>query len=301
MNVLIIGGNKFFGKRVAANFLAIGAKVTLLNRGNVADSFGSTVSRILSDRNDSENILRQDSNSFWDIIIDQISLSPADAKSLIKIFGHRANHFVVISSQAVYGFGKYLTEDDFEPRFYEIPSDPLSYADSKRACEKILAESGLPVTFIRLPVVLGADDYTGRLEFHIDRIAKKLPIYLPSPNAICSFISSSDAADGICHMALKKIIGPVNITPEDSLSLKEFLTIIHSRVGGEIELTDIESKETKSPYGFAGDIVMSPSRSKSLGFEAASFDNWLSKLIDEVSSDLRNGSNALKLGKHESK
>ncbi|MFE6799688.1 NAD-dependent epimerase/dehydratase family protein [Paenibacillus chitinolyticus] len=51
-NVLILGGTRFFGKKLAANLLRGGADVTILTRGSIADSFGPGVKRLHADRTD---------------------------------------------------------------------------------------------------------------------------------------------------------------------------------------------------------------------------------------------------------
>lgn len=48
--VLVIGGNRYFGKRLVSHLLERGDDVTLLNRGNLDDGFGDRVRRIKMDR-----------------------------------------------------------------------------------------------------------------------------------------------------------------------------------------------------------------------------------------------------------
>ncbi len=50
MKILVLGGNRFFGKRLVASFLEKGAEVVLLNRGQIKDDFGNHVQRIILDR-----------------------------------------------------------------------------------------------------------------------------------------------------------------------------------------------------------------------------------------------------------
>lgn len=52
MNVLVIGGNRFFGRHLVDLLLKEGIGVTLLNRGNLDDRFGEQIRRLKSDRQD---------------------------------------------------------------------------------------------------------------------------------------------------------------------------------------------------------------------------------------------------------
>lgn len=45
-NILILGGTRFFGKRLVRLLLDEGFKVTIATRGNTSDEFGDQVERI---------------------------------------------------------------------------------------------------------------------------------------------------------------------------------------------------------------------------------------------------------------
>lgn len=49
-NILILGGTRFFGKRLVELLLEEGHKVTIATRGNTPDSFGEQVDRLQIDR-----------------------------------------------------------------------------------------------------------------------------------------------------------------------------------------------------------------------------------------------------------
>ena len=50
MHVLVIGGNRFMGLSLVWRLLFGGHRVTVLNRGNLADPFGDRVERVRVDR-----------------------------------------------------------------------------------------------------------------------------------------------------------------------------------------------------------------------------------------------------------
>lgn len=52
MNILMLGGTRFFGVQTVEALLERGHTVTIATRGNVPDKFGTSVSRIIFDRTD---------------------------------------------------------------------------------------------------------------------------------------------------------------------------------------------------------------------------------------------------------
>ena len=52
MNILVIGGTRFFGIPMIEELLKSGHDVTIATRGLSADSFGSRVKRLILDRTD---------------------------------------------------------------------------------------------------------------------------------------------------------------------------------------------------------------------------------------------------------
>jgi nucleoside-diphosphate-sugar epimerase len=80
MKALIVGGNRFFGKKLAQQLVEAGHEVTLLNRGNIDDGLVSQVSRLKCDRQDRAGLRTAKGNSEWDVIIDQVCFSAKDAK-----------------------------------------------------------------------------------------------------------------------------------------------------------------------------------------------------------------------------
>lgn len=71
-NILVIGGNRFFGKRLIGKLIANGDQVTVLNRGNLDDGFGNKVERIVCDRDDVQKLKSSVQNKNWDIVYDQV-------------------------------------------------------------------------------------------------------------------------------------------------------------------------------------------------------------------------------------
>lgn len=286
MNILILGGNRFFGKKLAHKLLDDGHELTLLNRGNIKDELGDKVSRIKCDRTNPVDLQKSVGNTKWDIVYDQICYTAKEARGAVKVFKDNIGHYIFTSSQSVYGPNPNLTEDFFEPHNYtyqEVATKEKNYAEAKRQSEAaFFGEKDFPVTAVRFPIVLGADDYTERLLFHIKNIAQENEIFFPTPDAKISFISSDDAAEVLYFLGNKSPKGPINAASADPISLEEFSKEIERLVGKKILLAENPTDENQSPYGIESDWFMDIGKLKSLGLTPCPIKSWLGDEVQAV-------------------
>lgn len=286
MRILIIGGNRFFGKRLAQT-LSKDHDLTLLNRGNLDDGLGSNVVRLQCDRRDGrafESIISRQVN--WDVVFDNCCYQADEAIDICKIFKGKVNKYIFISSQSVYGEGSDLVEADFDPRNFEYTSMANRfemYAEAKKQAEAVLfKEATFPIIAVRFPIVMGLDDYSERLLFHINKIKKQEPIYFPNIEAKISFIDSQDAADALAQLMDRDYQGPLNIASSSSIKLLEFVSLIEHNLGKKIVLTSKKDDSAHSPYGIQNDWVMNIKRMKELGIVTRDLSQWLPKLVEEL-------------------
>ena len=73
MNILVIGGTKFFGKHMVEALLKQGHDVTLATRGNTNNVFGDKVSYITVERTNPDSMKNALSGRHFDIVIDKIA------------------------------------------------------------------------------------------------------------------------------------------------------------------------------------------------------------------------------------
>ena len=69
MKVLVIGGNRFFGKKLCHLILKDHHELTILNRGNEEDDLGDQVDRIICDRNNFSQMETLIGTQKWDIVL----------------------------------------------------------------------------------------------------------------------------------------------------------------------------------------------------------------------------------------
>lgn len=282
MKILIIGGNRFFGKKLTARLVRGGHDVTLLNRGNVDDGFGDKIRRLQSDRKNTAELKKITAGQKWDIVYDQVCFDADEARAACEIFSGTVGHYIFTSSMSVYDLGEDLRESIFDPlmhRFTDTANPKTAYAEAKRQCEAVFFQSALlPVTAVRFPIVVGADDYTGRFQFHVNRIQKSEPLFFPAIQSQMSMISSDDAAAVLEFLGLRtdlKAVGPVNAASAEPIVLAEFIRAIEGMIDKKARLADAADDKNHSPYGIGGDWYMNTQKLQSLGFEAQPIREWL--------------------------
>ncbi|MBT4763201.1 MAG: NAD-dependent epimerase/dehydratase family protein [Bdellovibrionaceae bacterium] len=283
MNVLILGGNRFFGKKLTARLLEKNHTVTLLNRGNVDDGFADRVSRIKCDRNDKEAFDQAIAGQSWDVVYDQICFDFDMAKTACDVFYGKTKRYIFTSSKSVYKPGENLREADFDPSKHlvdKLETSSSNYAEAKRQAEVgFYRYAKFPVVSVRFPIVIGHDDYTERFKFHIKRIKNKQPIYFPNLDANITFITSDFAAEVLTALFDSSFEGPLNAASFKPIKLRRFIEIIENHVGEKMISTDDESEEFHSPYGIDSDWFMNSEGLLKLGLKGEEIEAWLPKML----------------------
>lgn len=280
MNILILGGNRFFGKKLAQLLVQDNHKVTLLNRGRVDDGLGDEVRRIICDRTDYNAMKSAMEDTSWDIVFDQVCFTYKDAKEAAALFDGKVAKYIHTSTVSVYDYGANLTEDKFDAQTYEFSeqiSDHMqNYKEAKRQAETAFAQlAKFPVTFVRIPVVIGSDDYTERFAFHLTHVRDGKPMYFPNLEARKSFITSDDAAKALYFLGQNDFTGAINVASPQPVSLKRLLQIIENKYNNKAVIATEHQGENHSPYGIEKDWFINTDLLKKLGLELVDIEKWL--------------------------
>ena len=280
MNILILGGNRFFGKKLAQLLVQDQHKVTLLNRGRVDDGLGNKVERITCDRTDYNALKSAVHDMSWDVVFDQVCFTYKDAKEAAELFEGKVAKYIHTSTVSVYDYGASLTEDKFDPQTYEfrekITDHMQNYKEAKRQAEAAFAQfAQFPVTFVRIPVVIGSDDYTERFDFHLSRVRDGKAMYFPNLEARKSFITSDDAAKALYFLGKNDFCGAINVASPQPVALKRLLQIIEEKYNKKAVIAAKHEGENHSPYGIEKDWFINTNLLKSLGLELVDIEKWL--------------------------
>lgn len=284
MKVLVLGGTRFFGKKLVQLLLADNCDVTIATRGITKDPFGDKVQRIQLDRTDFESLKHVANYADWDVVYDNLCYAPNDALHACKAFAGKVKRYIFTSSMSVYECNsKRKTEDDFIPYSYPITLGnrvDFEYGEGKKLSEAVFfPKASFPVCAVRFPIVLGEDDYTKRLQFHIEHIEKRLPIGVPNKDAILSFIHSDEAAAFLCSLKNATIEGPINACSSGEISVDEIISILENQTGKQANIKTEVSEEHLSPFGFPDSCYMDTTKAVQAGFSFQQLKDWYPRLV----------------------
>ncbi|WP_391120149.1 hypothetical protein [Psychrobacillus sp. L3] len=266
-----------------------GFDVTIATRGKTVDPFSTRVNRIVCDRLNLVESKECFKNEKWDIIFDQICYSSKEAIDAIEVFKDKTMKYVFTTSKSVYDEGNGevgYVEDDFIPTDYTIiegPKEEFSYMEGKRQAEAVFFQKApFPVVAVRFPIVIGLNDYTERLNFHIEKIANQEEIHLINPDACMDFISEEEAGQFLAWIGLSDFTGPINATSEGKLKLCELISIIEDKTKATAIISTTPSENNVSPYNIVQTWLISNEQAISLGYEFRDLNEYLSVLIEDA-------------------
>ncbi|MBY0385704.1 NAD-dependent epimerase/dehydratase family protein [bacterium] len=284
MNVLVLGGTRFFGKELVEKLIFNNISVSIATRGLTPDSFGANIQRYKIERADYDSMSALSKKSNWDVVIDQICYSPNEARISTDVFRKTAKKYILTSTASVYsGQGEHL-EEHYNPLEMSIKfgeRTDFDYSTSKRLAEAVFFQRAeFPVVAMRIPIVLGRSDYTKRLDFHIQKNFAQEPIFVPNMDAETSFISSTEAADFLFWLTTQNFKGPINACSNGTIRIKEILSLIESYSGKKFIFADESLEGNTTPLTGLYSSYVNNLRASNLGFKFQSLKEWLSKLIE---------------------
>ncbi len=284
MNVLIIGGNKFFGRQLAKRLLEAGTRVTLLNRGKQIDGLGvhQELERLVCDRTKESQMTELLKGRTFDAVVDQVCYDAPDARAACRIFRGKTPLYIFTSTVSVYnGLKKSgFSEEDYQPRGRKFEDVTLAqdYGEGKRQCETVFFDQGdFRVIAPRFPIVCGTDDPTGRLLFHVERVRDGRLIQIENVESRMTYISASEAGAVLHFLLTSGKEGPINVGSRDAISIAGLLDWIGKTVGRMPKVSTTEGDP--SPYGPETDFYPLVTKLESWGFTPSKLEDWLPALI----------------------
>ncbi len=293
MNILVLGGTRFFGKKLVELCIENGHDVTILTRGQSGNPFGTAVNQLIVDRDNHDALENALAHTTWDIVYDNICYSPNEAHTICELLKGKTKKLVFTSTLSTYEVdGKMKKEEDFDPYHYQIlmgDREEFSYGEGKRQAEAVLfKEASFPVVAVRFPIVMGEHDYTRRLHFHVERILHDQPISLPNIDAQMSYITDEEAAEFLYFVGVTPIEGPYNATASGAISLKELLALIEEESGKRAKISLVGGdEESQSPYGVPADWYMTNAKAEKAGFTFTQLRDWLPNLVKTLVKQLQ--------------
>ena len=287
MQILLFGGNRFFGRALARLLVEAGHDLTLLNRSGSGDAASLGARHLRCDRQDAA-ALREALGpaQSWDVVFDQVCFEATDARAVSAPLAGRVGHYVFTSSQAVYASGAAIQEEVFDPLTHPFTQDVRTkdnYAEAKRQCEAVFfGQSGFPITAVRLPIVAGVNDHTGRLHWHLQRVQGGEPIYFPRLEARLSLIHADDAAEVLRFLVGTGPVGALNAAAAEPLRLASLVDTVEAVADREAKLITTASEDAHSPYGIEQDWFMNVGKLGALGMHPRPISEWLQPTLKQM-------------------
>jgi len=288
--VLILGGTRFFGKKLVQYLIKNDDDVSIATRGKTNDDFGDSIRRFIIDRKSETDLMSLVNNGNWDIIYDNICYTPYDAQIAVRAFAGKARRYIFISTLSTYSAdGAVKLESDFDPYHYRFDFgdyENFSYADGKRAAEAVFyQQANFPITAVRFPIVLGTDDYTKRLHFHVERVKNGQEIGVDNLDAKMCFITSDEAAELLFWIGNVALDGPVNACSTNQLKIAEIFDIFEDIFGKKPIVTKSITDENRSPFNVTDSWYMDTSKARHAGFKFKNLHDWFPKLVAELAKE----------------
>jgi nucleoside-diphosphate-sugar epimerase len=292
--VLVLGGTRFFGQKLVERLIQAGHEVTILTRGQSDHPFGERVEQLIADRYQPEELAAAVENRTFDLVYDNICYSPNAAKQFCDIFNGKIGKLVFTSTLATYeASGEAHVETDFDPYTYEIvmgDTNDFSYGEGKRQAEAVFFQyAKFPVVAVRFPIVMGEDDYTRRLHFHIEHTLQGKPMGFVNMDAEMSFILAEEAADFLKFAGDTNIEGPFNATSTGTISLQHLIELVEEATSKRARIALLGNDESRSPYAIPKSWYMLPTKAQQAGFTFSELHTWLRDLVQAIATTAKQG------------
>ena len=229
MKLLILGGTIFLGRHIVQAALDRGHEVTLFNRGRTGPDLFPNVERLRGDRDGDLTALK---GRTWDGVIDTSGYVPRLVRASAELLKDAVQHYSFISSISVYadrqkvGIAENARLHTLEDNTTE-EVNAQTYGGLKVLCEQAV-EAVMPGRsfLVRLGLLVGPHDPTGRFTYWVERMAEGGEVLVPGPaKRPVQFIDARDAASWIVRMSEKRTTGPMNATgPNEPLSMEDCLS-----------------------------------------------------------------------------
>ena len=285
MNVLVIGGTRYFGKVIVRKLLARGDSVTIYTRGQSRPEFWDDVERIEGDRTDYDDFAGKLRGRSFDAVIDNVAYKVEDARAAVRALKGATAKYLFTSTVSVYGGPGHaikwrtvsdkdrpsrldhfvdlqtccpLREDDLDlagvPWDYDPQLSP--YAQGKRQIERYLRETpDFLSVVLRVPATVGPEDPSLRFWWYMQRILDGGEIILRDGG---SNIFRNGFRDDIAQAFLDALDSPnttnqvYNICQAEVTTLRRFLEVLAEEAGRRLNAVavpgDVAERLSKPPW-----------------------------------------------------
>ena len=276
MNILVIGGTRFFGIHMVEELLKMGHDITIATRGQASDSFGDRVKRIIIERTNEDSIKNAFKEKHYDVVIDKIAYCSNDIKYAMENIS--CDKYIYMSSTSVYD-PKHM--DTLETDFNGYSNDfvwcdrmAFPYEGIKRQAEYALWQKYQDKKWlaVRYPFTIGKDDYTKRLLFYVEHTMKSIPMNIDNLDYQMGYIRSDEAGKFIAFLVDKDVNGALNGSSGGTISIKEIIDYVEKKTGTK---AIIDKEGDEAPYNGEPEYSINTEKANALGFRFSRLNDWI--------------------------
>ncbi len=238
--VLVLGGTNFLGPAIVNSLVGTGMDITLFNRGITNRHLFPDLKRIGGDRSkgiDGYDQLANDDTS-WDIVIDVWPENPNYVEEAIQSLQGRVNHYMYISSVAVYrNYVETGIDESADVRTgdqYEEGNYNLNKALSEEVVKKYFPQNH---TIVRPGAIVGDRDPGPFGTNLLQRIATRNEIFAPDSNDPTQIIDARDIGNFLVQCGLGQVYGTYNLVgPKNKLGYKDLITTAKAALQSDVKI-----------------------------------------------------------------
>lgn len=261
--------------------IADGHDVTIATRGLSDNPFKESTKQIIINRADYNSVRDALADKEFDVIIDKIAYCSNDVRNLLSNVS--CKKYIQMSSCSVYSKDKEnIKESEFDPGHHNLiwMNRNDDYAEGKRQAERAALEylDYAQCIFVRYPVVMGENDYTGRLKFYIDHILNSEAMNIDDYDCGMEFINEKEAGYFLAHLVNTTVTGAINGSSKGQISPRELVEYIEKQTNRKVIL---DASGDAAPYnGVLANTTYDTTKARDTGFAFSSINDWIYELIN---------------------
>ncbi|RXK48419.1 NAD-dependent epimerase/dehydratase family protein [Halorientalis pallida] len=305
---LVIGGTRFIGRHTVTELRDHGYDVAIFNRGEHDDPFADTaVEHVQGDRTDDADLADAAHAVSPDVVIDCVAYRPREVRTATRVFDD-VDAYVVVSSGAAYGeeaIPKREGETGLCACSDEQATDDskASYGPRKAEGDRAVftaAEKGVRAMSVRPCNVYGPYDYTGRVDYWIDRVANHDRVLVPGDGTnVWHRAYVEDVAAALRIVAEEGTPGEAyNVGDRRATTLDELVDGIARVLDESVEIVHAGPRELAAGDIDAGDFplyrdyphLLSTAKLSGLGWDSTPVADALATTVEQYVESDRDGS-----------
>ena len=289
-NILVIGGTRYLGLELIKildeskiNFFVASRKKIKVNNF------------IIIDRKSQNDLDQLFIDYQFDVVVDFINYSGLDSKILLNSIKKQKNTPKLILISSIYTYAmpleiecdSFYDEASFNPIEYKnsiIDRPGVSYAKGKRDMESYCIKnySNDKLVILRFPIILGANDYTNRTNFYVNKIKNRSQINPININNKSCYIFTNEAANSIVNFLNNEKHGVFNVS-FNAISEFNLIKFYCNYFNFKIEsLIDFSIESSYTPFSSNYDFIVDNNKYNNIFALKNTFENALNRELSKI-------------------